>query len=144
MQAQLEWSDIQLLKTLIVFLETQCWIQRSISDHDETDPDDASLQEVKNSIVLLSSHFRDPLEVTGANLSMFQDEIEDAITCIRTYLGIESTDYQKVRYNLFVCPNAAECPNVLLLCVCVGFQPTFSNARLEQIFSSRKYVCEEY
>ena len=140
MQAQLEWSDIQLLKALIVFLETQCWIQRSISAHDDTDPDDASLQEVKNSIELLSSHFRNPLEVTGANLSMFQDEIEDAITCIRTYLGIESTDYQKVWYNLFVCPNAAEWPN----CVCVGIQPTFSNARLEQIFSSRKYVYEEY
>ena len=33
-----------------MYLEIQCWIQRSISDHDETDPDDASLQEVKNTI----------------------------------------------------------------------------------------------
>ena len=57
---------------------------------------------------LLSSHFRDPLEVAGANLSLLQDEIEDAVTYVRTYLGIESTDYQKVKYNLYVCPNAAE------------------------------------
>ena len=91
-----------------MFLETQCWIQRSISDHDDTDPDDASLQEVKNTIKLLSSHFRDPLEVADANLPLLQDEIEDAVTYVRTYLGIESTDYQKVKYNLFVCPNAAE------------------------------------
>ena len=33
MQARLEWSDLQLLKALLVFLEIQCLIQRSISDH---------------------------------------------------------------------------------------------------------------
>ena len=118
MQARFEWSDLQLLKALIVFLETQCWIQRSISDHDDTDPDDASLQEEKNAIQLLSLHFRDPLEVAGTNLLLLQDEMEDAVTYIGTYRGIESTDYQKVRYNLYICPNVAEWPSVLLLCVC--------------------------
>ena len=55
---------------------------------------------MKNALELLSSHFRDPLEVAGTNLSLLQDEIEDAVTYVRTYFGIESTDYQKVRYNL--------------------------------------------
>ena len=138
MQARLEWSDLQLLRALIVFLETQSWIQRS-TGHDDTDPDDASLQEVKNAIELLSSHFRDPLEAAGANLSLLQDEIEDAVAYARTYLGIESTDYWKVWYNLFVCPNATEWPNVLLLSELAVSLP-FSNARVEQIFSSLKYV----
>ena len=126
-----------------MFLETQCWIQRSISDHDDTDPDDASLQEEKNAIELLSLHFRDPLEVADTNLLLLQDEMEDAVTYVRTYLGIESTDYQKVRYNLYVCPNVAERPSVLLLCV-LAFSLPFLNARLEQIFSPLKYICEEF
>ena len=67
---------------------------------------------MKNAIELLSSHFRDLLEATDANLSLVQDEIEDAVAYTRTYLGIESTDYHKVWYNPFVCPNAAEWPNV--------------------------------
>ena len=143
MQARFQWSDLQLLRALIVFLETQCWIQRSISDHDDTDPDDASLQEEKNAIELLSLHFRDPLEVAGTNLLLLQDEMEDAVTYVGTYLGIESTDYQKVRYNLYVCPNVAERPSVLLLCV-LAFSLPFLNARLEQIFSPLKYICEEF
>ena len=100
-------------------------------------------KEVKNAIELLSSHFRDPLEIAGTNLSLLQDEIEDSVTYIRTYLGIESTNYQKVWYNLFLCPNFSEWPNVLLLCE-LAFSLPFLNARLEQIFSSLKYICEEY
>ena len=38
-----------------------------------------------------------------------------------------------------MCPNASEWPNVLLLCE-LTFSLPFSNARVEQIFSSLKYV----
>lgn len=82
---------------------------------------------MKNALEMLSSHFRDPLEAAGANLPLLQDEIEDAVVYARTYLGIESTDYRKVWYNLFVCPNASEWPNILLLCE-LAFSLPFSNA----------------
>ena len=138
MQRRLEWFDVKLLRALIAFLETQSWMKRSVIDHDD-DGTDASLQEVKGAIEVLSAHFRDPLEAAGANLPLLQDEIEDVVVYARTYLGIESTDYRKVWYNLFVCPNASEWPNVLLLCE-LAFSLPFSNARVEQIFSSLKYV----
>ena len=68
-----------------------------------------------------------------------QDEIEDALMYARSYLGIESTDYRKVWYNLFVCPDTLKWPNVLMLCNLLFCLP-FSNARVEQIFSSLKYL----
>ena len=68
-----------------------------------------------------------------------QDEIEDALVYARSYLGIESTDYRKVWYNLFVCPDSTKWPNVLMLCKLL-FSLPFSNARVEQIFSSLKYL----
>ena len=43
-----------------------------------------------------------PLEVTYVSVLSMQDEIEDALVYARSYLGIESTDYCKVWYNLFV------------------------------------------
>ena len=54
--------------------------------------DDASLQEVKNAIDLLSSLHRS----TGSSRYQFINEIEAAVTYAKTYLGIESIDYQKV------------------------------------------------
>ena len=83
---RLEWSDVKLLRALIAFLETQSWMKRSVIDHDD-DGTDASLQEVKGAIEVLSAHFRDPLEAAGANLPLLQDEIEDVVVYARTYVS---------------------------------------------------------
>ena len=137
---QLEWSDVKLLRALIVFLDTQSWTRRFVTDDDDGDyTDDTSLQEVKNALEVLSTHFRDPLEAVGANLPLLHDEIEDVVVYARIYLGIERTDYRKNWYNLSVCPNASEWPNVLLLCE-LAFSLPFSNARIEQVFSSLEYL----
>lgn len=37
MQQRLEWSDVKLLRALIVFLETQSWIKRSAIDYSDDD-----------------------------------------------------------------------------------------------------------
>jgi len=136
-QERLEWSDTGVLGATIAFLDTQSWVKRPSID--STDDEDASLQDVKNSIELLCSCFRDPLEATDVSVLSMQDEIEDAVVYARSYLGIENTDYRKVWYNLFVCPDAARWPNVLMLCKLL-FSLPFSNARVEQIFSSLKYL----
>ena len=73
---------------------------------------------------------------------MFQDEIEDAITCIRTILELKALITRKFG-TIFLCAPMLLSGLMFYYCVCVGFQPTFSNARLEQISSSR-YVCEKY
>jgi len=134
-QQRLEWSDLHLLRALIVFLESQSWVKREPTDHGQ----DASLEEVKDALELLSSHFRDPLEAASVMIPSLQDEMEDVIIYARAYLSIESTDYRKVWYNLFICPNSSEWPNVLELCQ-LAFSLPFSNARVEQIFSSLKYL----
>ena len=140
MKVQLEWLDVKLLRALIVFLDTQSWTRRFVTDDDDGDyTDGTSLQDMKNALEVLSTHFRDPLEAVGANLPLLHDEIEDVVVYARTYLGIERTDYRKNWYNLSVCPNASEWHNVLLLCE-LAFSLPLSNARVEQIFSSLKYL----
>ena len=91
---RLEWSDVKLLRALIVFLDTQSWTRRFLTNDDDY-TDDTSLQEVKNALEVLSTHFRDPLKAAGANLPLLHDEIEDVVVYARTYLGIERTDYRK-------------------------------------------------
>ena len=104
----------------------------------DSDPD-PSLIEIKNALEYIVSLFRDPLEARGANVSVLQDEIEDAVEYARRYLGLQSTNYRKVWYNLHVCPDSTHWPNVLLLCG-LAFSLPFSNGRVEQIFSSLKLL----
>ena len=137
-QQRLEWSDVRLLRALIAFIDTQSWIKRqsSVSDNEE---EDTSLEQVNGAIELLSSHFRNQLEAIGVDIRSLRDEMEDVVIYARAYLSIETTDYRKVWYNLFICPNSSDWPNILLLCK-LAFSLPFSNARVEQIFSSLKYI----
>ena len=137
MRERLEWSDTNLLRALLVFLETQSWMKRNVSG--EEGDSDPSLVELKAAIELISSQFRGPLEATGVAVSCLQDEIEDAVEYARQYLSLESTHYRKVWYNLHICPDATSWPNLLLLCELV-FSLPFSNGRVEQIFSSLKII----
>ena len=137
MRERIQWSDTDLLRALLVFLEIQSWMKRNVSG-DEGDRDPA-LAELKAAIELILSQFRDPLEGTGVNVSSLQDEIEDAVGYARQYLSLESTHYRRVWYNLHICPDASSWPNLLLLCELV-FSLPFSNGRVEQIFSSLKII----
>ena len=101
-----------LRATIAFFRHTQLGKRTTI----ESVYDDVSLQDVKDSLELLCSHFRDPLEATDVSIMSMQDETEDALMYTRSYQGIESTDYRKVWYSLFVCPDALRWPNVLMLC----------------------------
>ena len=149
MRERLMWSDIKLLRALLVFLETQSWAKRSrqlatVTDSDREDEtgdnsDDSSLAEVKESVDHLAAHFRLPLEAKGVSLATLQDEVEDAVEYARTYLDISRTEYRKVWYKLYSCPDAKKWPNLLSLCD-LAFSLPFSNGRVEQIFSSLKIL----
>ena len=131
---RLEWSDTDLLRALLVFLETQSWMKRNVTgDESDSDP---SLAELKAVIELISTQFRDPLEAAAVNVSSLHDEIEDAVEYARSY---QSTHYRKVWYNLHICPGASSWPNLLLLCELV-FSLPFSNGSVVQIFSSLKII----
>ena len=64
-QEGLEWSDTGVLRATIAFLDTQSWVKRTTIDSFD---DDVSLQDVKDSLELLCSHFRDALEATDVSI----------------------------------------------------------------------------
>ena len=131
MHERLEWSDTDLLRALLVFLETQSWMKRYVTgDESNSDP---SLAELKAAIELISTQFRDPLEATGVHVSSLHDEIEDVVEYARNYLSLESTHYRKVWYNLYICPCASSWPNLLLLCE-LSSSRSLSKDRLLTVF----------
>lgn len=101
--------------------------------------EDCSLAEVKESVEHIATHFRLPLEAKGVSLVSLQDEVEEAVEYTRTYLDISGTEYRKVRYKLYTCPDARKRPNILSVCE-LSFSLPFSNERVEQIFSSLKVL----
>ena len=136
--SRLQWSDMKLLRALLVFIETQSWMKKASTEscdlEVESEFDDPSLTEVKIAIEQGFLSFIDPLEARGVSLSSLLDDIEDAIDYARRYLALESTNYRKVSYSLHICPDSHKWPNILLLCE-LAFSLPFSNARVEQIFS---------
>ena len=54
-QQRLEWSNVNLLRALIVFLDTQSWIKRHTTDGNNED-EDISLEQVSDAIEFLSGH----------------------------------------------------------------------------------------
>lgn len=147
MRERLAWSDTMLLRSLLVLLETQTWVKRSstssadslLLDEDLEDDVDCSLAEVKEAVDHISTYFRLPLEAKELSFVSVQDEIEEAVDYARRYLNISETDYRKVWYKLFSCPDAKKWPNILVLCE-LSFSLPFSNGRVEQMFSSLKVL----
>ena len=135
MRQRLEWSDVKLLRSILVFVETQSWVKRPTDSTYE----DASMTEIKVALQVIFEVFSEPLEVNNISLSVLLDELEDTVDYARRYLSIESTKYRKVWYLLHVCPDAEKWPSVLALCELV-FSLPFSNGRVEQIFSSLKVI----
>jgi len=78
-RSRLEWSDVQLLRSALAFLDTRSWYC-SQADSDEDD-----MASIKSAVESLSSHSREPLEAIGVSLASIQDEIEEAVDYARNY-----------------------------------------------------------
>ncbi len=151
MKERLEWSDSKLLRSLLVFLETQTWVKRlhardvsvdSLLDDNDgtcTCTTDASLDEVKDAVEHIATHFKKPLEAKGLLSFSLPDEVEEIVEYGRTYLSLSHTPYRKVWYKLNTCPDIKKWPNILMLME-LCFSLPFSNGRVEQIFSGLKVV----
>ena len=142
MRERLTWSDTKLLRSLLVFLETQTWMKRAHASSadslvmDDEGDEDCSLAEVKEAVEYISSHFRLPLEVKGVSFVAVQDEVEEVVDYARTYLNLSQAGYRNVWYSLCTCPDSRKWPNVLILCE-LAYSLPFFNVRVEQIFSSK-------
>lgn len=78
---RLEWSNTDLLRAFIVFLDTQSSMKRNVSVK-EGDSDPTS-EELKEAVELISSQFRDPFEARGVVVSSLQDEVDDAVDLLK-------------------------------------------------------------
>ena len=74
---RLRWSDLQLLRSLSVFLETQSWMRRDEPDSSETDQ--SFFMEILQAVEYLVALFRAPLEAKGVCIASIQDELEDIV-----------------------------------------------------------------
>lgn len=146
MKTRLEWSDMKMLRAILVFLETQSWPNRLLPKGNNSDSedkeDDPQLTEIKEAGEYIISHFREPLEAKNVTLGNLQDEIEDVVLYARKYLGIGTECYQKIWYKLHKTPDAVKWPNVLRICELL-FSLPFSNGHVERMFSVMKVIKTE-
>ena len=145
MRNRLEWSDVQLLRAILVVLDTQNWLHRQKSEDgsgNDSEEEDSGLAEVKSALEIVTTFFRVPLEAKGAHLSSLLDEIQEVVEYSRMYLSIEKESYKRVWYRLHSAPDAAKWPNILLICELL-FSLPFSNGKVERFFSSLKVIKTE-
>ena len=95
LKERLEWSDTQLLRSFLVFIDTTNWIHRLSESND-----DVSMGEVVNAVEYITGIFRFPLEAKGMCLSSIQNEIEEVIEFSRKYLPISTSNYRIIWFKL--------------------------------------------
>ena len=135
LQIRLEWSNLALLRAILILLDTQNWTSRHSSGSEE---DDKSLDEIKSSIGMIVEYFRATLEAKkNVKLCCILGKIEYAVLYLRKYLNIEKDNYKNVWYRLHTAPDTAQWPNLLQICQLL-FSLPFSTAKVERIFSVLK------
>lgn len=141
MKDRLEWSDMKLLRSILLFIDTQRWQMKSSRtytgmsdsyDSEEDDPDG-----IKSALESITSAFRNPLEGEGVNLSSLYDEIEEVVDHAKRYLSV---CYQKVWYKLHTCtsPDSSKWLNILIYRLLLSLP--FSSGRVKRIFSTLKVI----
>ena len=98
MRERLAWSNVKLLRAILVFLDTQTWHPLSAvsgesdSESDSESSNDKSLAEVTIAVDLIATTFREPLEAVGVNLLTLQDQITEVVEYARN-AGINDTPH---------------------------------------------------
>ena len=79
MRARLEWSNVEILSSILLLLDTQSWLT---TEHTE---ETSRMTEIKSAAPnSLTDVFRAPLEGKGVDLSLTVDEIGDIVDYART------------------------------------------------------------
>ena len=98
MRQRLEWSDIKLMRAILVFLDTQAWRRRHVtqvipasqeSESGESDSEnsskDSALNKVLDAVDSIATVFKEPLQALGVCLLGHQDEMEEVVEYARQY-----------------------------------------------------------
>lgn len=138
MRERLEWSDVKMLRAILLVLDTRSWASPSRGALDDSDDEiDDDTAEVKEAVEYITTSFREPLEAAGVTLATIQDEAEEVVHYARKYLSIGTEGYQKIWYKLYSAPDVEKWPNMLRLCELL-FSLPFSNGQIERMFSVLK------
>ena len=121
-KSRLSWSDLQLMRDIIVVLSSHGW-EKLIDEHSDM-----------AAIDRLVERFAYPLEGAQANTDVIKTEFTDMIEYAVQFIALSSLDYQSVWWRLFHAPNSAEWSNILVL-VELLFSLPASNGKLERVFS---------
>ena len=138
---RLSWSDLKLLRSILVFIDTQCWARPqqglSKSDSDEVIDDKVEIRDAMEYIITV---FREPLEAKGTCIFALVDEIDEVVHFYRKYIESQAEgDYKKVWYKLFNAADSRKWSNVLLVTELLFALP-FTNSKVERTFSTMKVV----
>ena len=134
LKERLEWSDTNMLRAILAFLDTQNW-QLAGEDVD-------GLDDIRAAVEVIVAHFRVPLEAKNVSLCSIQDEVEEAVQYARNFLSVSQDTHKKIWYQLHTVPDSSKWPNVLQLSELL-FSLPFSNAHVERIFSTLKVIKTE-
>ena len=130
MRSRLEWSDVELLRSILFFLDTQSWqLQEAESDENSDD----RLSEIKGALVKITDIFQAPLEARGINITASLDEVEDIVEYARAYLRSGCDSYKTIWYQLKSSPDSSKWPNVFLITDLL-FSLPFLTAKVERYF----------
>jgi len=77
MRGRLEWSDVKMLRAILVFLDAQSWCPSPRSEQSDTDEEESDLAEMREAVEYITSNFREPLEAKGVTLA--NDEVEEIV-----------------------------------------------------------------
>ena len=90
LKERLAWSDLQLLRSILVFLDTCSWAPRQLRaasrDSEQEDDKIDDKAEIRAAIEHISSIFREPLEAKNACLASIQDEVDEVVDFCRKYV----------------------------------------------------------
>lgn len=135
LRSRLEWTDLEFVRDVIVFLATQGW-QKLLDE--EAESSEGYVQAINH----LISKFKVPLEASGVVVAKVVDEFCNMLLYATQFISLSSTNYEAVWWKLFHSPDASDWTNALKLAQLLFSLPV-SNGKFERVFSTMKNIKQE-
>ena len=120
-KSRLGWSDLQLMRDIILVLSTQGWEKLVRENH--------TLEEINR----LVTRFKIPLQGSGAVIEEIDKEFGEMIEYAVNFISLSTLDYSSVWWKLFHCPSKCDWVNALTL-VELLFSLPASNGKVERVY----------
>ena len=127
LKSRLSWSNLQMLRDIILVLATQGW--EKLVDEDDT----------LDTIDRLVEHFSYPLTKAGICIEKIHSEFESMLKYGCQYFALSTLEFLVVWWRLFNAPVASEWLNALTLVELLFSLPS-SNGIVERVFSQMKVI----